>query len=583
MQEQGAARLRRRLRVAAGQEPADLVLRGGLVADLFQGCLVRTDVALVDGLIAGWGEYEGPELDVRGQIICPGLIDGHIHLESTLLSPPTFARAAVVQGTTAVVADPHELVNVAGAAGLEYFLACRESLPLDLFLLLPSCVPASPLETNGGVFGMAELRRFQSRPGVLGLAEVMNFPGVVGADPQIVAKLLAFQGRVIDGHAPGLAGRSLNAYRLAGIGSDHECTTLAEACDRLARGFYLFIREGSAAQNLRDLLPALTPASLRRICLVRDDLHPGDLLHQGHLGPLLHKAVTLGVEPLAALTMVTLNPAEYFRLFDRGAVAPGYRADLVVVDNLSDFRPRLVLKDGRLVARDGEFLTAPPVAFLTAPPAADVKAPYLPLRVRNLTPQALALPAAGETVKVIGLIPGQIVTERLILPTPRRDGLVCSDPARDILKVAVLERHRGSGNLGLGLVQGFGLQRGALASTVAHDSHNLIVVGVDDGDMYLAVKHLVELGGGLAAAAEGRILADLPLPVAGLMSLESLEQVVARKTALLEACRSLGLSLAEPFMALSFLSLPVIPKLKLTDHGLVDVERFQVVSLFGAD
>jgi len=565
--------LRRWIQAATGRTPVDLVLRGGWVADVFQGRLVRTDVAVLEGVIVGWGEYEGPSLEVPGQVICPGLIDGHIHLESTLLAPWEFARAVVPQGTTAVVADPHEIVNVAGVAGLEYILGFQGRLPLDLFVLLPSCVPASPFETNGAAFDLPELERFRGQAGVLGLAEVMNFPGVVQADPQLLAKIALFQGAVIDGHAPCLRGRELNAYRLAGIASDHESTTLAEAQDRLARGFYLMIREGSTAKNMAALWPAVTPASRRRVMLVSDDLHPEDLQERGHLPALIKKAQALGCDPLTALTLVTLNPAEYFRLLDRGAVAPGYRADLVVVDSLETCRVQMVMKDGRVVASGGRLTEPPP---LPASPA-----PQAPLLVKDLSPQTFALPAAGDLVKVIGLIPGQILTDRLILATPVQDGLVQADIRRDILKLAVLERHRGTGRRGLGLVHGFGLQRGALASTVAHDSHNLIVVGVSDTDMFLAAQHLLDLGGGLAVAADGRIVADLPLPVAGLMSLASLEQVTARQAALQEACRALGCTLPDPFMALSFLALPVIPKLKLTDQGLVDVERFAMVPLFG--
>ncbi len=573
MQKRTAAQLRRWIRAARGQEPVDVVLRGGLVADVFQGRLVPADVAVVDGIIVGWGEYDGPVVEVSGQVICPGLIDGHIHLESTLLSPPEFARAVVPQGTTTVVADPHEIVNVAGVAGLEYILGFHGRLPLDVFVLLPSCVPASPFETNGADFGLSDLERCRSLPGVLGLAEVMNFPGVVEADPALLAKLALFADRIVDGHAPGLGGRELNAYRLAGIGSDHESTTPAEAQDRLARGFYLMIREGSTAKNMADLLPAVPANSRRRVMLVSDDLHPEDLQGRGHVNALYKKALELGCDPFTALTLVTLNPAEYFRLFDRGAVAPGYRADLVVVDSLETFRVQMVLKNGHVVARQGQLTAAPP-------PAASA-APHRPLQVKDLAPAVFALPAAGDLVKVIGLIPGQILTEKLIAPTPRQDGLVRSDHRRDILKLGVVERHRGTGNIGLGLVHGFGLQRGALAATVAHDSHNLIIVGVSDEDMSLAARHVVDLGGGLAVVAEGKVLADLPLPVAGLMSLAPLEEVTSRQAALQQACRALGATIPDPFMALSFLALPVIPKLKLTDRGLVDVEHFRLVPLFG--
>ena len=567
--------VRRRLLAAAGRGPVDLVLRGGMIADVFQGRLFRADLAIVDGIIVGWGDYDGPGLDVSGQVICPGLIDGHIHLESTLLAPPEFARAVVPHGTTAVVCDPHEIVNVAGRLGLDYILGFRERLPVDLLVMLPSCVPASPYETNGADFGLADLEHFRGRAGVLGLAEVMNFPGVIQGEPAVLEKIAVFQGGVVDGHAPGLGGRGLNAYRLAGMGSDHESTTLAEAHERLARGFYLMIREGSTAKNLADLLPAVTPSSRRRVMLVSDDRNPEDLRCCGHLDATFRQAVALGCSPLDALTMVTLNPAEYFRLWDRGAVAPGYRADLVVVDSLETFRVDKVLKNGHLVA-DGGSLLAPL-------PEAGAGAPRPRLRIKDLSPQSLVIPAVGDTVKVIGLIPGQILTDKLVVPTPVCNGVVQADLSRDILKLAVLERHRGTGNVGLGLVHGFGLQRGAMAATVAHDSHNLMVVGVNDADMLAAARHLVELGGGLAVAADGKILADLPLPVAGLMSLASLAEVTARLTRLQQTCQALGALPPDPFMALSFLSLPVIPRLKLTDRGLVDVRHFALVPLFGDD
>ena len=566
--------LRQRILAATGREPVDLVLRGGQVADVFCGRLFPADVAVKDGVIIGWGDYEGPTVEVRGQIICPGFIDGHLHLESSLLSPPEFARAVVPQGTTAVVWDPHEIVNVAGSAGLEYILAFHGRLPLDLLVMLPSCVPASPFETNGGDFGLPELERFRRHPGVLGLAEVMNFPGVVQGQPELLAKIRLFQGAPVDGHAPLLAGRDLNAYRLAGVGSDHESTTPAEALDRLSRGFYLMIREGSTAKNMADLLPVVPPAAWRRVMLVSDDLHPEDLAQRGHLTALLKKAVALGCEPLAALAMVTLNPAAYFHLHDRGAVAPGYRADLTVVESLETWRVSAVLKNGHLVAHEGQLREPLPSLAAAAPPSR--------CQVRQLGPQDFAIPVAGAHVKVIGLIPGQIVTEKLVVPTPAADGLVKAAVEGDILKLAVVERHRGTGNIGLGLVHGFGLKRGALASTVAHDSHNLIIVGVDEADMAAAANHLTALGGGLAVAAEGRILADLPLPVAGLLSPAPLADVVARRRTVLAAGRALGTDLEDPFMVLSFLALPVIPHLKLTDQGLVDGDRFALVPLFGA-
>jgi adenine deaminase len=567
--------LQKRISAAQGKTPVDLVLRGGQIADVFQGCLRRKEVAVLDGMIVGLGEYDGPTLDVSGKVICPGLMDGHLHLESTMLSPAEFARAAVVHGTTAVMVDPHEIVNVLGAPGLDYILSFADRLPLDLFVLLPSCVPATSLETSGADFGLAELDRYRRHPGVLGLAEVMNFPGVLAGDPGVLNKIRLFHQAVVDGHAPLLSGKGLNAYRVAGIGSEHECSNLAEAQEKLARGFYLMVREGSTAKNLADLLPAVTPASLRRTMLVTDDCHPEDLWQRGHLDHLIKKAVALGCPPMAALTMATLNPAEYFRLWDRGAVAPGYRADLVVVNNLEEFQVEKVLHQGRLVAESGNLTVD----------CGQGSAPALPvsMRVEKFSPHSFDIPAAGDTIKVIGLIPGQILTAKLVLPTPAALGLVQADPARDLLKLAVVERHHGTGNVGLGLVQGFGLQRGALASSVAHDSHNLIVVGAADHDMWVAVRHLMDTGGGLAVVADGEVLADLPLPLAGLMSPEPLAQVAARQAAVTRASRELGVVLPDPFMALSFLALPVIPALKLTDRGLVDVNRFDFVPLFGAD
>ncbi len=571
----GQAGFTQALKVAQGQLPPDLVLRGGQIIDVFSGTLLNADVALYDGLIVGVGDYEGPTLEVAGQYICPGFIDGHLHLESTMLVPPEFARAVLARGTTAVIADPHEIANVWGARGLEYMLTVSDGLPLDIFFMLPSCVPATHLETSGASLGPAELAAFKNRRRVLGLAEMMNFPGVLHGDPEVIEKLLLFADRCIDGHAPLLSGKGLNAYRLAGPASDHECTEPAEAREKLSRGFYLMIREGSQARNLRDLLPAVTSQSLRRCLLVTDDCHPCDLRERGHVDHLLRQAVAAGLDPVSALTLVTLNPAEYFGLRRRGAVAPGFRADLVVLDDLKEFRVAKVFKNGELVAEHGECRRN---GATVAAPAGEGA-----FQVRGLTLESFRIPAAGNEVKVIRLIPGQLLTDQVISPTPARDHCVVADPLQDVLKCAVVERHHGTGNIGLGLVQGFGLQQGALASSVAHDSHNIVVVGADDADMLLAAQRLCALGGGLVVAAQGRVVAELPLPVAGLMSPEPLAVVAARHSGVTAASRALGCRLADPFMALSFLALPVIPRLKLTDKGLVDVESFKIVSLFGRD
>ncbi len=568
-------RLQQRLRVARGEAPADLVLAGGRVADVFTGHWQKIDVALFDGIIVGLGDYDGPRLEVREGLIIPGLIDGHLHLESSMLTPRELARALLPLGTTTVVADPHEIANVWGAAGLDYMLAASAGLPLDFFFMLPSCVPASPLETAGAALTAADLAGYRGHPRVLGLAEVMNFPGVVGGAPELLDKIALFPQGPVDGHAPLLSGKALNAYRLAGIGSDHECTQLAEAREKLSLGFYLMLREGSLAKNLADLLPAVTPASLRRALLVTDDCHPEDLLESGHLNARLQKAVALGLTPIQAVTLATLNPAECFRLRDRGAVAPGLKADLVVVKDLKEFQVDKVFKEGRLLAEGGRLL-AEPEAPAAAPPAR-------PFRVKEFPLEALSPAAAGDLVKVIGLISGQLLTEKRILPAPVIEGRLAADPVRGLLKLAVVERHHGTGLLGLGLVQGFGLKRGALASSVAHDSHNIVAVGADEGDLLAAVRHLADLGGGLAVVADGRVLADLPLPIAGLMSPRPLEEVAAAYGRLKSAYRDLGGILPDPFMALSFLALPVIPELKLTDLGLVDVGRFQVVPLWGPE
>ena len=571
----GMERLQRRLQAARGEAPADLVLTGGRLANVYTGEWQETDVALFDGIVVGLGDYPGPRLDVTGRYLLPGFIDGHLHVESSMLTPRELARALLPLGTTTVVADPHEIANVWGAAGLDYLLDASDGLPVDFLFMLPSCVPASPLETSGARLEAEDLERYRRHPRILGLAEVMNFPGLVAGDQGLLAKLALFPRGPVDGHAPLLSGRALNAYRMAGIGSDHECTRLAEAREKLELGFFLMLREGSLAKNLADLLPAVTPASLRRTMLVTDDSHPEDLACTGHLNHLLRQAVSLGLDPLAAVTMVTLNPAEYFRLRDRGAVAPGLAADLVVVEDLAEFRIDKVFKHGKLLVDQGRLLAEP-----DAPSGA---VPASPMHVKDLGLEAFSPPVAGEVVKVIGLIPGQLLTEKRLLPTPSQNGCLAAVPAQDLLKLAVVERHHGTGNLGLGLVQGFGLPRGALASSVAHDSHNIVVVGADEMDMLLAVRHLANLGGGMTVVAGGKVLADLALPIAGLMSPWPLERVAAAYGALKEAYRALGGVLPDPFMALSFLALPVIPALKLTDLGLVDVNRFQVVPLFGED
>ncbi|HOG16852.1 MAG TPA: adenine deaminase [Syntrophales bacterium] len=565
-------KLQQRLRAARGEVPADLVIRGGRVLDVFTQEIVETDVAVSGGRIVGLGRYEGREVfDAAGRFVSPGFIDGHFHVESSMLSPPELARAVLSHGTTAIVADPHEIANVMGVEGIRYMLRASRGLAVDFFFMLPSCVPATPLETSGAALSAADLAVFREEERVLGLAEMMNYPGVAAGSPDVLEKILLFSDRVCDGHAPLLSGKALNAYLTAGIRSDHECTNLAEAQEKLRAGMHILIREGTQAKNLADLMPLVTPVTLPRCSLVTDDLHPHDLLEKGHLDFLLGRACESGISPLQAICMVTINTAQYFRLHDRGAVAPGRRADLAILSSLQPVRVEAVIKDGRIVC-DGKGLCweAPPVPEGTA----------AAMNIRPFSIEALSVSERGGNIRVIGMIPDQILTEARLLRPTIAGGRVAADPGRDLAKIAVVERHRGTGNIGLGFVQGFGLREGALASSVAHDSHNVICAGVSDADMMAAVKAVEGMGGGLAVVRKGAVLAEMPLPIAGLVSDRPLAAVAAGWRKMREASRALGCSLREPFMALSFLALPVIPALKITDRGLVDVDRFSLVPLF---
>jgi adenine deaminase len=568
------ALLQQTIKAARRQIPSDLVLKKGRVVNVFSGEILESDVAIHHGLIVGVGEaYSGrQEEEVEGRFIAPGLIDGHMHIESTMLLPSRLAASLLVRGTTAIVSDPHEIANVMGLAGIRFMLRESEGLPLDIFFMAPSCVPATFLETSGASLDPEDLASLREEPRILGLAEMMNYPGVLGGDEKVLSKLRLFRGRVIDGHAPSLVGHDLQAYCSAGVQSDHETIDLHEAEEKLRAGMMIMIREGTSAKNLEALLPLVNQKNSRRFCLVTDDLHPEDLMEKGHLDHVLGKAVRLGLDPLTALQMVTLNPAGFFRLRDRGAVAPGYRADLAVLKSLESFSAERVYKDGRLAAFDGNIV-----------PFAQTKKenlPSWPIRIPSLSPESFRIPKLGDRARVVEVIPGQIMTRARIEEVLFAGGWVLSDVHKDILKLIVIERHQGTGRIGRGLVKGFGLRRGALASSVAHDSHNIIAVGVEDLDLLTAVEEIRRMGGGLVAAEGGRILAKAPLEIGGLMSKESLESLSPQIKGLSRAARSLGCVLPEPFMALSFLSLPVIPELKLTDKGLVDVQRFAEVPLF---
>jgi adenine deaminase len=550
-----------------------LVIKNASIVRVFTGDIITGDVAIAGGRIAGIGRYEGREtINAEGKFLAPGFMDAHVHIESSMVSIPEYARAVVPGGTTAVVIDPHEIANVLGAAGIQTMLDSSRNLPLDVFVMVPSCVPATYLETSGAALSANDIAPFFDVPGVLGLAEMMNFPGVLFKVPDVMEKLRAASGRVIDGHAPGLTGKDLCAYVAAGIRSDHECTTAEEALEKIALGMTVFVREGTAAKNLETLVPVINAKNAGQFAFCTDDRHPADLLAEGHIAFLIKKAVRLGLDPALAVRMATLNPARYFGLKDRGAVAPGYRADLTIFDGFDDMNVECVLKNGKVVARKGSMAELGKGNGKASPPSS--------MRIKPIGRNGLEIAAGAiKRVRVIQVVPGQIVTKQVILDAPVRGGLLVSDVERDLLKMAVVERHAATGRIGLGFARGFGLKKGALASSVAHDSHNVIVVGTNDADMLAAVLAVAGTGGGLAVIDGEKTIALLPLPIAGLMSDQPIEKVRDQIEALKKAARALGCALNDPFMQLSFLALPVIPELKLTDRGLVDVGRFDFVPL----
>ncbi len=502
--------LKHRIAAARGLEKADLVLKGGSLVNVFSGEIYETDIAVVDGRIAGLGGYDGRTVvDVSSKFILPGLIDSHVHVESSMLTPAEFCRAALPHGTTAVVADPHEIANVLGKTGIRYMLAASEGLPLDFYFMLPSCVPTSSLETSGARLSTADLLPLLKHRRVLGLAEMMNYPGVLNGDPGVLRKLKAFSGAAIDGHAPEVSGNDLSAYAGAGISSDHECTTAEEAREKVRLGMTVFMREGSAARDLEALLPAVTPANAQFFTLATDDFQPGEL-KQGSINRLVQKAVRFGLDPVTAVRMATINSARHFGLRRKGAVLPGYDADMVIVSGLKDFSVEKVFKLGKLVAEGGSCTCG--VSRIQSARARET------VRTGPISIQDLRIKAKTRHARVIELIPNQIETKCSILPVTVRDGHVVSDVQSDVLKLVVIERHKATGRRGLGLLRGLGLKTGALAATVAHDSHNIIACGVADEDIVAAVSRLQKIRGGLVVVNRGRVIAEIPLPIAGLMS-----------------------------------------------------------------
>ena len=567
--------------VARGDAPADLALRNGWLINVYTGEIYETDIIIFADLILalGPGYQAREEMDLGGRYVAPGFIDAHVHIESTMLNPFQFARAVVPRGTTSVVSDPHEIANVCGLEGIHYMMDVSAGLPLTVFVNAPSCVPATHMSTSGADLDADKLTTLLDHPRVVGLAEMMNFPGLILGDPAVLAKMEAFKGRIVDGHSPGVSGPWLNAYAAAGVGSDHECTTREEAMERLRLGMYVYIREGTSERNLIELLPTVTPENSRRCCFCADDRHLNDIVDHGHIDHFLRLAIDQGLDPVMAIRMATLNAAERFRLHDLGAIAPGKRADLVVFADLNDIRPALVFSGGRLVAQDNE-----PVGDWHEP-TVDETAVRNTVNVdwNTISESTFHIPAAGDQARVIGAIEGQVTTEHRIERIARDKHLAVADVERDILKMAVIERHRVTGNVGLGFVQGFGLQKGALAGSVAHDHHNIVTIGADDQSMLTAARAVGEMGGGFVVANREHVLAQLPLPIAGLMSDQSVNAVRDAMDTLLINSTALGSAIHDPFMAMSFMALEVIPSLKLTDQGLVDVEQFKPVPLFVED
>lgn len=562
------------IKTARGFKKADLVIKNAKVVNVLSEEIHEADVAIADGVIAGIGkDYHGEkEIDIKGAYLSPSFIDGHVHIESSMLLPREFAKAVVPAGTTTLIIDPHEISNVLGLQGISFMREAIQGLPMDVYMMLPSCVPATPFETSGFDLNSYDLSLLIDKPWVLGIAEMMNFPGVLNLDSNVMAKLKLAEtkGKRIDGHAPCLSDKDLCAYIAAGVASDHECTTPDEAIEKLRKGMYLMIREGSAAKDLRALLPVLKEKNTRKCIFVTDDRHPEDLLE--HINSMVRIAVEAGVPAIKAIQMASLNTAEYFKIPNLGAIAPGYKADFVVLPDLKSFKPDLVFKKGKLVAENGKLI-------------ADITKNEIPavrgsVNVKWIKYEDFKIESKSDTVRAIEVIPHQLITRSVESKIKVVDGYAESNLETDTLKICVIERHRAGGNIGKGFVKGFNLKAGAMASTVAHDSHNMIVIGTNDKDMYTAAVELIKSQGGKIVVNNGDILAHLPLPIAGLISDEDFDTVIKKSMQLNSAAKSIGCEIDDPFMAMGFLSLPVIPELKITDKGVFDTTKFEFIDIF---
>ena len=564
------------IKVSSNKTPADLVLKNAKLINVLSEEIYETDIAITDGKIAGISKgYKGKkEIDLKGAYVSPSFIDGHVHLESGMLLPSEFAKLVIPSGTTTVVADPHEIANVMGLQGISFIREATKDLPLDVFIMLPSCVPATKLETSGVDLNCYDLALLIDAPWVLGIAEMMNFPGVVNCDKEVLSKIALGleKHKRVDGHAPSLSGKDLNAYVASGVASDHECTNPNEAIEKIRLGMYIMIREATGARDLEPLIPVLKKYNTRKCIFVTDDRHPKHL--KKHISGMVKKSVELGVDPIKAIQMASLNTAEYFKIPNTGAIAPGYNADILVFDDLKTFDPKMVFKKGKLVAKNGQ-MTIDMTEF--KPPELRGSVNIKPLKKKDFQ---IKIPKNKNKIKVINVIPKQLITKLSIEEVKNENSYAVSDTTNDILKIAVIERHKATGNIGLGFVKGFGLKSGAIASTIAHDSHNMIIIGTNDEDMYYAANQLVKSQGGKIIVENGKTLSQLELPIAGLISNKPAEEVMAKLQELEQTAADIGCKINDPFMSMAFLSLSVIPEIKITDKGLIDVSKFKVTNLF---